>query len=142
MATRHGHGRRGRRSPTYNCWLSMRARCLNPKHAHWADYGGRGITIDPRWSSYEAFLADMGERPEGRTLDRIDGAAGYTLGNCRWATESEQNRNRRRQRRCSCGYFAPHTGPCQGQGPPDDDWREAARAAVEAAVLAELEKAS
>jgi hypothetical protein len=119
---RHGHGRRGHRTPTYQCWLSMRARCWNPRHARYADYGGRGIVIDPRWWTFTGFLTDMGERPEGHTLDRIDSSGPYAPGNCRWADASLQNRNRRRQqlRHCACGYFAPHGCPCQGEGRLED----------------------
>ncbi len=115
--TRPGHNRRGRRTATYNSWLGMRQRCWNPRHAHYPDYGGRGITITERWWTFRGFLADMGERPEGATLDRLDGDGPYAPGNCRWATASAQNRNRRPQRlqHCSCGYFAPHGCPCQGR---------------------------
>jgi hypothetical protein len=114
---RHGHSRRGQRTATYDTWLSMRQRCWNPRHARYADYGGRGITIDQRWWTFRGFLADMGERPAGTTLDRRDKDGPYGPGNCRWATVSEQNRNRRRQhlQHCHCGYFAPHGCPCQGR---------------------------
>ena len=115
--TRHGHSRRGQRTATYDSWRSMRQRCWNPHHARFTDYGGRGITIDERWWTFRGFLADMGERTPGTTLDRLDRDGPYAPGNCRWATVSEQNRNRRGQQlqHCSCGYFAPHGCPCQGE---------------------------
>lgn len=84
----------GRRSPTYRTWDGMKQRCLNPKATGYARYGGAGITVCDRWLEFANFLADMGERPEGTTLDRIDSSKGYEPGNCRWATRAEQNRNR------------------------------------------------
>jgi len=92
---KHGHSIRGQ-SPTYSSWAAMMARCFNPENKHYADYGGRGITVCDRWRSFENFLADMGERPPGKTLDRFpDGDGNYEPGNCRWATPSEQVRNSR-----------------------------------------------
>lgn len=84
------------RTPTYQAWRNMRQRCLNPNHPHWASYGGRGIAVCDRWSSFERFLADMGARPEGLTLDRIDNDGNYEPGNCRWATKAAQQQNTRR----------------------------------------------
>jgi hypothetical protein len=74
----------------------MRDRCHNPNHFAFHHYGGRGITHDPRWEDFAAFLEDMGERPEGLTLDRIDPDGNYCKSNCRWATRYQQTHNRRK----------------------------------------------
>ena len=88
------HGLSGSR--TYESWAHMRQRCTNPNHKSYRYYGGRGITVCDRWlRSFENFYTDMGERPEGTSLDRIDNSKGYEPGNCRWATPIEQGRNRR-----------------------------------------------
>lgn len=82
-------------SATYNSWKSMRARCTNPNSPDYAAYGGRGIAYCAAWESFETFLKDMGERPEGMTLDRFPNQDGnYEPGNCRWATSKSQANNR------------------------------------------------
>ncbi|HIV77292.1 MAG TPA: hypothetical protein H9899_07190 [Candidatus Sphingomonas excrementigallinarum] len=76
----------------------MIQRCTNPDHEKFRDYGGRGVKVCDRWLvSFDAFLADMGERPAGRTIDRENNDGNYEPGNCRWATASEQMLNRRKR---------------------------------------------
>lgn len=87
------HGLRGSR--TYSSWLSAKRRATNRNDKDFHRYGAVGIGFADRWASFEAFLEDMGERPPGTSLDRIDGSRGYEPGNCRWATPTEQARNRR-----------------------------------------------
>lgn len=90
--TRHGMSR----TRTYNTWQTMIQRCHNPNHTSYYLFGARGITVCKRWrESFINFYKDMGERPEGRTLDRIDPNKSYGPRNCRWATPTEQMHNRR-----------------------------------------------
>jgi hypothetical protein len=98
MPHKHGHrrGADGGKSPTYMSWSGMRQRCLNPKHKYYKDYGGRGIRVDQRWASFKLFLEDMGPRPEGKTLNRLEGSKDYCKDNCVWSSLSEQNTNRRK----------------------------------------------
>ena len=93
--TTHGHTRAGKPTRTFRSWEAMLKRCFNRNSEHWPGYGGRGITVCERWLSFVNFLADMGERPPGKTLDRKDNDGNYEKSNCRWATPLEQASNRR-----------------------------------------------
>ena len=91
---KHGHSKRGGGlSATYQSWRGMCTRCTNPNAKSYKDYGGKGVGICVEWLDFENFLADMGERPTGMTLDRRDASGNYEPGNCRWATKIEQQRN-------------------------------------------------
>ena len=85
-------------TPSYLSWKGMKQRCNDPNHMWFSVYGGKGIKVCKRWEKYENFLKDMGERPSGTTLDRIDNDKGYYKENCRWATIKEQNNNTNRNR--------------------------------------------
>ena len=90
--TSHGHSTKA--TPTYRSWKAMKTRCNNPLRRSSHRYIERGITYDPAWEDFEAFLRDMGERPVGRELDRIDNNGNYTKTNCRWVTHKENCQNK------------------------------------------------
>lgn len=83
-------------TPEYYAWSAMKQRCQNPKHPCFPLYGARGIKVCSEWSSFDAFFNDMGPRPAGGTLERIDNSKGYSPENCAWRTQSQQMRNTRR----------------------------------------------
>lgn len=88
--TTHGMAR----TPSYIIWVAMIQRCTNPDNISYKNYGGRGITVCEEWrNSFEAFFKDMGQKPDGLSIDRIKNELGYFKENCRWATRTEQNRN-------------------------------------------------
>ena len=114
----HGHSRsnNGKTTRTFNTWLAMRQRCHDPKSTNYHKYGAKGVKVCARWrKSFSAFLEDMGERPDGKTLDRKNGEKGYYPDNCRWSTPKEQNENRKRGRnanseKTSCPKGHPYSG--------------------------------
>lgn len=81
-------------SPEYAAWRAMRQRCNNPKHEFYHRYGGRGIKVCRQWGSFSKFMADMGPRPDGMTLERVENDVGYTPENCVWGGRVDQCRNR------------------------------------------------
>lgn len=114
---------------TWRSWKSMLSRCRTASNSAYADYGGRGITVCDRWLSYENFRADMGERPLGTSLDRINNDGNYEPANCRWATAVEQANNKR-----GCRYLE-----YQGQRLTATQWARKA-GITPAALLKRIER--
>lgn len=83
-------------TPTWSSWRAMRKRCLDPNANQYENYGGIGITIDPKWNTFEGFYEDMGDRPYGYSLDRINPNGNYTKDNCRWASDGLQRNNQKK----------------------------------------------
>lgn len=87
------------KSQVYNVWSCMKSRCQNPNDSAYANYGGRGITVCDQWQEFARFYEDMGNPPDGHSLDRLNNDGPYSPTNCRWATPQEQSRNRRHVRK-------------------------------------------
>jgi hypothetical protein len=112
--TRVTHGKTG--TPEYRAWANMKRRCLNKNHPDYPDWGARGIKICARWrKSFENFLADMGPKPKGTTLNRIDNDGDYVVGNCEWTTNDRQSANKR--------YAINHSSGQRGVQRVGDKWR-------------------
>jgi hypothetical protein len=96
---RHRASPHHNRMREYECWVSMRQRCGNRNSKSFAYYGGRGITVCERWHSFESFLADMGPRPDGYSIERVNNNGDYEPSNCKWIPKRDQSRNRRKETR-------------------------------------------
>jgi hypothetical protein len=93
---RHEFHGMAKKIPEYRVWMGMRERCNNPNNVGYRYYGQLGVTVCKRWDSFSAFMEDMGPRPEGLTLDRIDPFGNYEPNNCRWASRKVQAKNKRK----------------------------------------------
>jgi len=142
--TKHGGAANGKPSPTYQTWKSMQKRCNNPNNPKWRDYGGRGIRICERWNEFANFLADMGEKPAGTSIERVDNDAGYEPGNCIWADIATQSWNKRNTRYVTvCGRKMPIREACDIYGVPHASiwtWRSQKRLTLTEAFFDRLER--
>lgn len=102
------------RTGIYNIWKGIRSRCRNPTEKAYPHYGGRGISVDPAWESFDVFLRDMGNRPRGSWIERVDNSGNYCKVNCRWATPTVNGRNRRNN----------HLVTAYGKTQPISQWAE------------------
>ena len=143
--TKHGSAAGGQRTSTYQTWQSMLKRCSNPNNHHYHLYGGRGILVCERWKDFNNFLADMGEKPTGMSIERRDNDRGYEPDNCTWATNETQIRNRRVTRYVTiCGQRLVIREACIKYGVPHTSvwtWRAQKRLTLTEAFYDRLERA-
>jgi len=99
VLTKHGHTNfGGKPSGVYSSWQHLKDRCLNKNNTEYNYYGGKGIEVCEKWLNFTGFLEDMGDRPRGKTIDRIDINGNYNKENCKWSTFTDQMNNTRRSR--------------------------------------------